>query len=433
MQKSIRTIQAEPTLPKRLRVAAYARVSCDKDTMLHSLAEQVSKYSRMIQSNTAWEYAGVYADEGITGTKEDRPEFQRLLADCRAGKIDMIITKSISRFARNTVTLLKTVRELKLLGIDVFFEENKIHSLQAEGEVLLTILSSYAQAESYSASENQKWRIRKAFQNGEVVNWHFMYGYNITKDSVEINEAEAAVVHEVFSRVLEGESYNSICRDLNERGQRRIFGGKWSTASLYAILGNEKYAGNALLQKTFVNNHLEKKVLRNNGELPRVFVEGSHPAIIDRATFDAVQVILKNNQAKRVGKKPPEQCEFTGRIICPKCNKAYRHVTSNGSTGWNCSTYMTEGKAKCHGKKIPDTTLRCLIAELLGMPEYDPAAFSEVVDSIFPYEGNRLVFAFKDGMVREATWKDRSRSESWTPEMKAKARENSKRRTTCGK
>ena len=433
MQKSIRTIQAEPTLPKRLRVAAYARVSCDKDTMLHSLAEQVSKYSRMIQSNTAWEYAGVYADEGITGTKEDRPEFQRLLADCRAGKIDMIITKSISRFARNTVTLLKTVRELKLLGIDVFFEENKIHSLQAEGEVLLTILSSYAQAESYSASENQKWRIRKAFQNGEVVNWHFMYGYNIIKDSIEINEAEAAVVREVFSRVLEGESYNSICRDLNERGQRRIFGGKWSTASLYAILRNEKYAGNALLQKTFVNNHLEKKVLRNNGELPRVFVEGSHPAIIDRATFDAVQVILKNNQAKRVGKKPPEQCEFTGRIICPKCNKAYRHVTSNGSTGWNCSTYMTEGKAKCHGKKIPDTTLRCLIAELLGMPEYDPAAFCEVVDSIYPYEGNRLVFAFKDGTVREATWKDRSRSESWTPEMKAKARENSKRRTTCGK
>lgn len=431
MQKSIRTIQAEPTLPKRLRVAAYARVSCDKDTMLHSLAEQVSKYSRMIQSNTAWEYAGVYADEGITGTKEDRPEFQRLLADSRAGKIDMIITKSISRFARNTVTLLKTVRELKILGIDVFFEENQIHSLQAEGEVLLTILSSYAQAESYSASENQKWRIRKAFQNGEVVNWHFMYGYNITKDNVEINEAEAAIVREVFARVLEGESYNSICRDLNERGHQRRFGGKWSTASLYAILGNEKYAGNALLQKTFVNNHLEKKVVRNNGELPRVFVEDSHPAIIDRATFDAVQIILKNNQAKRVGKKPPQQCEFTGHIICPKCNKPYRHVTSNGSTGWNCSTYMTEGKAKCHGKKIPDTTLRSLIAELLGMPEYDAGTFSELVDSIYPYEGNRLVFAFKDGTVQEATWKDRSRAESWTPEMKAQARENSKRRKTC--
>ena len=285
MQKSIRTIQAEPTLPKRLRVAAYARVSCDKDTMLHSLAEQVSKYSRMIQSNTAWEYAGVYADEGITGTKEDRPEFQRLLADCRDGKIDMIITKSISRFARNTVTLLKTVRELKLLGIDVFFEENKIHSLQAEGEVLLTILSSYAQAESFSASENTKWRIRKGFERGEVMNWRFMYGYNITKDSVEIDEAEAAIIREVFNRARDGESFRSICRDLNERGIRGLLGGKWSTAYLYQVLGNEKYAGNALLQKTFVNNHIDKKVVRNNGELPRIFVEGSHPPIVDQDTL----------------------------------------------------------------------------------------------------------------------------------------------------
>ena len=433
MQKTIRTIQAEPSLPTRLRVAAYARVSSDKDTMLHSLAEQVSKYSRMIQSNPEWEYAGVYADEGITGTTEARPEFQRMLDDCRCGKIDMIITKSISRFARNTVILLETVRELKNLGIDIFFEENNIHSLHAEGEVLLTILSSYAQAESYSASENQKWRIRKAFQNGEVVNWHFMYGYNITKDNVEINEAEAAIVREVFARVLEGESYNSICRDLNERGHKRSFGGKWSTASLHAILSNEKYAGNALLQKTFVNNHLEKKVIRNNGELPRVFVEGSHPAIVDRETFEAVQVILKNNQAKRKDRKAPTQCEFTGRIICPKCEKAYRHVTSNGTTGWNCSTYMAEGKAKCHGKKIPDTTLRNVIAEILGLVEYDAGAFEALIDTIHPYEGNRLVFAFKDGSIREAAWKDRSWAESWTPEMKARAREANERRTTCGK
>ena len=345
----------------------------------------------------------------------------------------MIITKSISRFARNTVTLLKTVRELKLLGIDVFFEENKIHSLQAEGEVLLTILSSYAQAESFSASENTKWRIRKGFERGEVMNWRFMYGYNITKDSVEIDEAEAAVIREVFGRARDGESFRSICRDLNDRGIRGLLGGKWSTAYLYQVLSNEKYAGNALLQKTFVNNHIDKKVVRNNGELPRVFVEGSHPPIIDQATFDAVQVIIARNKAKRAGKKPPEQCEFTGHIICPKCNKAYRHITSNGSTGWNCSTYMAEGKAKCHGKKIPDTTLRSIIAELLGMPEYDAGAFSELIDSIYPYEGNRLVFAFRDGTVREATWKDRSRSESWTLEMKAKARENSKRRTTCGK
>lgn len=257
--------------------------------------------------------------------------------------------------------------------------------------------------------------------------------YTITKDSVEIDKAEAAVIREVFARARSGESFRSICRDLNDRGIRGLFGGKWSAAHLYQVLGNEKYAGNALLQKTFVNNHIDKKIVRNNGELPRVFVEGSHPPIIDQATFDEVQVILKRNKLDHAGRKAPEQCEFTSRIICPKCNKAYRHVTSNGSTGWNCSTYMTEGKAKCHGKKIPDTTLRNLIAELLGLPEYDADVFSKRIDSIYPYEGNRLVFHFKDGTVQEATWKDRSRTESWTPEMKAKASENRKRRTTCGK
>ena len=431
MQKNIRTIPAQPTQPIRIRVAAYARVSSDKDTMLHSLAEQVSKYSRMIQSNPAWEYVGVYADEGITGTTEARPEFQRLLADCRSGKIDMIITKSISRFARNTVILLETVRELKNLGIDIFFEENNIHSLHAEGEVLLTILSSYAQAESFSASENQKWRIRTAYQKGEVLNWHFMYGFNISKDSVEINEKEAAVVREVFARFLAGESFNRICRDLNSRGIRRIMGGKWCTSYLRQLLSNEKYAGNALLQKKYVNNHLEKKCVRNNGELPRVFVEDSHPAIIDKDTFEAAQVMLNSLQASRAGRKNPVQCEFTSRIICPKCKKPYRHVTTNGSKGWNCTTYISEGKAKCQGKKIPDTTLRSVITELLGLREYSAEAFTELIDTIYPSEGNRLVFAFKDGTVREATWKDRSRAESWTPEMKekAKAREYARRRS----
>jgi len=431
VQKSIRTIPAAAAKPTRLRVAAYARVSSDKDAMLNSLANQVSKYSRMIQSEPEWEYVGVYADEGITGTKADRPEFVRLLDDCRQGKVDMIITKSISRFARNTVTLLSTVRELKSLGIDIFFEENNLHSLTAEGEVLLTILSSFAQAESLSVSENQKWRIRTAYQRGEIMNWRFMYGYDIRKGSIEIDEDEAAIVREIFARVIDGESFRGICKDLNERGICHTFGGKWSTSFLHYVLSNEKYAGDALLQKTYVNNHLDKKTIRNQGELPRYYVEGTHPAIIDRETFDAVQVILNRLKAKARTRKRPTQCEFTGIIICPRCNKAYRHVTSNGSTGWNCATYMAEGKAKCHGKKIPDTTLRNVVTELLGLTEYDADAFSALVDTIYPYEDNRLVFAFKDGTIREAVWKDRSRAESWTPEMKQKAREDYERRKAC--
>ena len=167
MEKVIRKMEAGiPSLPLRKRVAAYARVSSGKDAMLHSLSAQVSYYSEHIQSHPEWEYAGVYVDEALTGTKDDRDGFQRLLADCRAGKIDMVLTKSISRFARNTVTLLETVRELKTLGVDVYFEEQNIHSLSGDGELMLTILASYAQEESRSVSENCKWRIRQKFQQG---------------------------------------------------------------------------------------------------------------------------------------------------------------------------------------------------------------------------------------------------------------------------
>ena len=168
-----------PAQPKALRVCAYARVSTGKDAMLHSLSAQVSYYSKMIQDHSGWMYCGVYTDEAVTGTKEERAGFQRMIQECRQGRIDLVITKSISRFARNTVTLLETVRELKSLGVDVFFEEQNIHTMSADGELMLTILASYAQEESLSASENQKWRIRKAFENGELANLRFLFGYNI--------------------------------------------------------------------------------------------------------------------------------------------------------------------------------------------------------------------------------------------------------------
>ena len=180
--KRIEKIPRLAPMPKRKRVAAYARVSLEKDAMLHSLAAQVSHYSAFIQQNPAWIYTGVYADEGLTGTKESRPEFQRLLHDCRTGLIDMVIVKSISRFARNTVTLLSTVRELKGLGIDVFFERENIHSMSGDGELMLSILASFAQEESLSVSENCKWHVRKKFEQGEVTGMR-MYGYRL-KDRV---------------------------------------------------------------------------------------------------------------------------------------------------------------------------------------------------------------------------------------------------------
>ena len=185
-------------LPWRKRVAAYARVSSGKDAMLHSLSAQVSYYSEHIQSHPEWEYAGVYVDEALTGTKDNREGFQRLLADCRAGKVDMVLTKSISRFARNTVTLLETVRELKTLGADVYFEEQNIHSLSGDGELMLTILASYAQEESRSVSENCKWRIRKKFQQGIPANWRFVRLPH-QHGEIAVHPVEAEVVREDLS------------------------------------------------------------------------------------------------------------------------------------------------------------------------------------------------------------------------------------------
>ena len=190
-------------IPKLKRVAAYARVSSGKDAMLHSLSAQVSYYSELIQNHSGWQYVGVYADEALTGTKENRENFQRLLADCRDGKVDLIITKSISRFARNTVTLLKTVRELKTLGVDVFFEEQNIHSLSADGELMLTILASYAQEESLSASENQKWRVRQNFQNGRPWNTT-MLGYRHEGGGLVVHPQEAELVKHIFDLYLQG-------------------------------------------------------------------------------------------------------------------------------------------------------------------------------------------------------------------------------------
>lgn len=435
MPRTVNRVPFAPKLERKKRVAAYARVSTGKDAMLHSLSSQVGYYSEFIQKQSDWEYAGVYADEALTGTKESRDEFQRLLNDCRTGRIDMILTKSISRFARNTVTLLKTVRELKSLGVDIFFEEQNIHTMSAEGELMLTILASYAQEESLSASENQKWRIRKGFENGELVNLRFLFGYCISKDGIEIDEDTAPIVREVFDRVIAGESFSAISRDLNARGSTCKLGGKWCAPRIRETVANEKYTGNAMLQKRYRNNHLEKKLLRNTGELPMFYAEGTHPAIIDMDTFEAAQVVLQKKAETTKNRQRPQKSEFTGKIHCPFCGKAYKRNTSKGSVGWNCSTYLSQGKAACHGKRIPEATLKAVCAEVLGTEEYIVGVFADAVERIEVPEDNHLRFIFKDGSVAERTWADRSRRESWTPEMRQAAAERTRqrRKTPCQK
>jgi site-specific DNA recombinase len=412
--------------PKPKRVAAYARVSSGKDAMLQSLSAQISFYSELIQKHAGWLYAGVYADEAVTGTKDNRPEFQRLLADCRAGKIDMVVTKSISRFARNTVTLLETVRELKALGVDVFFEEQNIHSISADGELMLAILASYAQEESRSASENQKWRVKRNFEEGKPWDCTIL-GYRAKDGVFEIVPEEAETVRLVFSWYLSGLGKQAIANRLNEMGVPTRFGRSWHQDTIRKMLRNEKYTGEMLLQKTFRTDCLSKRKQTNRGELPMYRVCEAHEPIIDRATFDAVQEEIAR-RAERVQVKPGTVTAFTGKIRCGVCGKNYRRKTTPSGMVWICVTFNLKGKKYCASRQIPEETLKAVSAEVLCLEAFDDGAFAERVLYIQALPDNRLEYHFPDGRSKTMQWQARSRRESWTDEMRQAAREKAMRR-----
>jgi site-specific DNA recombinase len=427
MERSVKQVLfPAASIPKLTRVAAYSRVSSGKDAMLHSLSAQISYYSNLIQNHKGWQYVGVYADEALTGTKDNREKFQQMLADCRAGKIDMVITKSISRFARNTITLLESVRELKALGVDVFFEEQNIHTMSADGELMITILASYAQEESLSASENMKWRIRKGFERGEMINLRFLYGYSIKKGVVTVDPAQAEIVREIFRRFNDGESMGGIAADLNARGMRGSLGGEWCQQRIHDVVTNEKYLGNALLQKTFVNNHLEKKQIKNRGELPQYYAEGTHEAIIDSETFAKAQERIEALRLAAEERPKPTRSAFTGKICCAKCGKNYKRGRHGKRSFWNCSTYLSKGAKTCQCSQIPEPLLYSITAEVLGLTEFDPDAFESKITVIEAHGDNTLVFCFTDGTQAVKRWQHRSRSESWTPEMRESARQKAK-------
>ncbi len=423
----------EPTIPiqpRLLRVAAYARVSSGKDAMLHSLSAQVSYYNELIQGNLEWLFCGIYADEALTGTKSNRAEFQKMLAACRNGEIDLIITKSISRFARNTVTLLETVRELKDIGVDVFFEEQNIHTMSADGELMLTILSSYAQEESFSASENQKWRIRRDFEQGRVSSMR-MLGYRRTSEGrLEIIPEEAVIVRRIFSEYISGMGKMKIANMLNEENFPTINGCEWTTEDIRRILQNEKYAGNMLLQKAYRENHITKKCLKNKGELPQFYVEESHPAIIEPQIFEMVQGLIKNRGDRFT---PPKSTvavyPFTGKILCGCCGKNYRRKTTATGIVWICSTYNTKGKKYCPtAKQIPEEKLYAACCEVLAISDLDEDIFQSEIQQIIVPAPNQLEFIFHNGTTKTVEWQDRSRSESWTDEMRKQAGRISKER-----
>lgn len=414
MAKTVEKKTFQKKLPTRKRVAAYARVSSAKDAMHHSLSAQVGYYSNYIQSHAEWQYMGVYADEAKTGTKDRREQFQRLLADCRAGNIDMVITKSISRFARNTVTLLETVRELKSLGIDVFFEEQNIHTISAEGELMLTVLASFAQAESLSVSENQKWRVKKNFEEGKP--WDgTLLGYRYKDGQYVIEPTEAAVVRRIFTEYIGGKGAMVIANELNAEGIPTRFGGQWRMGGIVRILRNYTYTGNLLLQKTFSQDYITKKKVMNNGQLPKYHATDTHEAIIDLATFEAAQAEIDRRAEKYApaDKTYDNRYPFSGIIVCSHCGKHYRRKVTHGAVMWICPTYNSKGKDYCSSKQIPEEKLYEMTADI---------NLADVV-CITAEDGNNVRILLKDGNEVTQHWQDRSRSESWTMEMKEQARQ----------
>lgn len=356
--KRVHVIQPKPTpahsdsgfIVRKKRVAAYARVSTDEDEQLSSYEAQVDFYTKHIQSNLDWEFVCVYADEGITGTNtKRRDEFNRMVADALNGKIDLILTKSISRFARNTVDTLTTVRKLKEKGVEVFFEKENIYTLDSKGELLITIMSSLAQEESRSISENVTWGKRKSMEDGKVflAYKHFL-GYKKGKDGLpQIVEEEAKVIREIYNLYLQGQTVRSIAEHLTCNGIPTPAGKSiWSVSTIMSILQNEKYKGDALLQKTYTVDFLSKATKKNEGELPQYYIENSHPPIISPETFDLVQSEIKR---RRLLKNKTSNSIFATKIICGECGSYY------GSKVWHSNSKHRTHIWRCNRKYGGDT------------------------------------------------------------------------------
>ena len=426
MGKTVRRIEkTKDIVPKKMRVAAYARVSSGKDAMLHSLSEQVSYYSALIRQNPGWQYAGVFADESISGTKENRPEFQRMLADCRAGKVDLILTKSISRFARNTVDLLETVRELKVLGVDIHFEREQIHTMSGDGELMLSILASFAQEESRSVSDNCKWRIRNNFKQG-IPTCHTIFGYRWVKGRHEIVPEEAEIVSMIFKDYLNGMGRGRILKEVLALCIPPCLGGQWTETHIIRILTNEKYCGDLLLQKTFVVDPITKRRTANNGELKRYFVHDAHEAIVSHEDFEQVQEILRVRRMKyHPNPQTPEHYPFTGKIECGLCGAFYRRKMAGAAPYtkpvWICHTYNRFGKQACASRQIPESILGRLSAEVLGLDAFDADAFEQQIASLRIVGTDRVAFVFQDRREVIKPWKNDSRK--WSEEQKERVRQ----------
>lgn len=361
----------EKAVKRQQRVAAYCRVSTDEEEQLTSYEAQQTYYTDKIMTNPDWTMAGLFADQGITGTSaRKRPEFLRMIRQCKQKKIDIVLTKSISRFARNTVDCLHYIRALRELGIAVIFEKEGINTLESDSEMLITILGAFAQAESESISGNVVWGIRQAMREGKVAyQYSRWYGYQKGEDGKpEIIPEQAEVVRQIYDRYLAGASLRQIKDGLESQNILNVDGEpEWTLSTIKGILTNEKYCGDALLQKTFIQDCISKKVIRNTGQLPQYLIQNCHQGIVSRQIYDSVQAeMARRNAGKSPSKKnaPTGRTSYTSRyalserLVCGECGTLYRRCVwaKNGRKRivWRCVSRLDYGTKYCHNSPTLD-------------------------------------------------------------------------------
>ena len=388
LQRIVTIIPAKPkaeqeAMKRKLQVAAYCRVSTEEEEQQSSYEAQCSYYTDKIMTNSEWTMAGIFADEGITGTStKKRDDFNRMIRKCKKKKIDLILTKSISRFARNTLDTIKYTRMLRAMGIGIYFEKENINTLDMDSEMLITMLGAFAQAESESISRNVAWGKRKAIQDGKVfVNFNQLYGYFLQEDgSPGINLEKAAVVKFIYQQYLYGDSLRMLKDRLDNDGILNPKGEPgWKISSIKSILTNEKYCGDVLGQKTYKESVIGGKVMKNNGQLPQVLVQNNHPGIITREMFYAVQEEMKRRTAAR----SPSTKSATGRtsyasryalserLVCGECGTLYRRCTWNirgkKKIVWRCVSRLDHGTKYCkQSPTMEETALQDAIMDAIN-------------------------------------------------------------------
>lgn len=379
-------------MKNKIRKCGYARVSTLAEEQEHSLINQTEYYKQLIGKDNNSIFVGIYADRKSGRNTRQRPQFMDMIKAAKRGEIDYIITKSISRFARNLVETLKVIRELRELSVGIYFENESIDTLDATSDFIISIYSTIAESELTSMSENVKWAARKRFRNGSVELNSNIYGYTLKEGQLTPEPEEAVVVKEMFERYAKGEGYRKIANSLNDRGIKKKLTDKlWKDADIKRILGNEKYVGDALLQKSYKKDF---KQIKNNGEVPQYYVENNHEPIVDRETYEKVQEIMEK-KSRQYKQAPAIVSPFSGKIKCKSCDGGYRRKKNNRNTPyekwiWSCSTYIDSGREHCKGHNIREDDLK----------EHYLSAYNEAA-SFESHEMQDLGEAIKDLLAQE--------------------------------